>query len=143
MCLDYGEGWLFVVEKNAQGKSRNEERGEEGWALCHKLNIINERINEIILMVTLLAILSVKMSFYHTICLLESHYNTLCKVQHIRKKVICQVNFVGNFICKTYMSSYFWLFLFLFFSLWFPRYYTIGIFLLVCIDRFSDRKFSQ
>jgi len=30
LCLDYGEGWLFVVEKNAQGKSRNEERGEEG-----------------------------------------------------------------------------------------------------------------
>jgi hypothetical protein len=74
---------LFVAEKNAQGRSRNERGGEEGRALDHKLNIINGLTDKIILMVTPSTILSVKMSHHHMICLLESHCNTLRNVTGI------------------------------------------------------------
>ena len=36
-----GDGWLFVAEKNGQGRSRNGGEGEEGRMPCHKLNIID------------------------------------------------------------------------------------------------------
>jgi hypothetical protein len=85
LCRDLRErGWLFVAgKKNAQERIRNWGRGEEGRTSNHKLNITDGLTDKIILMVTQLAILSIKMSCHHTIYLLESHCNTLHNVAGI------------------------------------------------------------
>ena len=58
---------------------RNEGGGEEGY----KLNITSKMIDEIIMMVTLSAVMLVEMLCHHIIFLLESHYNNLCNVAGI------------------------------------------------------------
>jgi len=119
-------------KKNAQERIRNWRRGVEGRTSNHKLNITDWLTDKIILMVTQLAILSVKISCHHMICLLESHCNTLRNVAGIywqkffvsifTDRFYRRVNFIDNVVCKTYMLSYYLVFLFLFFPLQFPWY---------------------
>jgi hypothetical protein len=82
------------------------------------------------------------MSHHCMICLLESHCNNICNVAGIYRwkffvsiftgKFYHRVNFVGNIICKTYMSSYYDFF---YSSLptMIPSVYTMEIFLSVFI----------
>jgi hypothetical protein len=72
------------------------------------------------------------MSCHHTIYLLESHCNTLHNVAGIywqkffvgifTDRFYRRVNFIDNVVCKTYMLSYYLVFLFLLFPLQFPWY---------------------
>ena len=123
---DWGE-WLFVAEKNRQERSTNRTEGEEGRAADHKFNIIDGWTNRIILMITLSAILLVEMSCQRTVCFLQSYYNIVRNVVGIYRwkfyvgiltnEFYCRANHVGNFVYKTYMSSYCLHFFILFFSI--------------------------
>lgn len=85
---------MFVAEKITEERIRNGRRGEEGQISNHKLNITDRLTDKIILMVTSLAILSVKILYHHTICLLEFHCNTL----HIIVGIYQQKFFIGIFM---------------------------------------------
>jgi hypothetical protein len=74
---------LFCYREILQERSRNEGGGEEGRALGHILNITDRFTNEIILTVTTSTILLVSMPRHCTVCLFESHCNS-----------------VGNYVCK-------------------------------------------
>ena len=73
------------------------------------------------------------MSRHHTVCVLESHYNTIHNVANIywwkffvsifMNEFYYQVNSIGNVVCKTYTSSYcLAFFLFLLFPPRLPQY---------------------
>ena len=60
---------MFVAEKYAQERRRNEEGWEERRSSGHKLNITNGITDKIILSITSLVILSVKIPRHRMICL--------------------------------------------------------------------------
>lgn len=68
--LSGGGVTIFCKKKNEQERCRNEGREEEGKTPYHKLNIIDGLIDEHIMMVTLLIILSIKIPRHRTIYLL-------------------------------------------------------------------------
>jgi hypothetical protein len=104
---------------------KEEVEMKEGRDLGHKLNITDRLTNKIISIETASVILSVEISRHHTIFLLESHCNTLRNIVGIYQQNFSvsiftdefyhRVNFIGNYVYKTYMLSYCLLFLFFFF----------------------------
>jgi hypothetical protein len=121
----------------------------------HKLNIIDDIINIIILSVTLLVILLIKLSYHRIICLFESHYNTLHHFLSIYRGdlpvdifidvLYRRVNSIGNVVYKSYISSYS-LTLFFFHSLFpivIPSVYIDGIFLSMFTNRYRDEKLCR
>jgi len=110
LCWDWG-GWgggrLFCCREILQGRSRNEEWGEEGWAPGHILNITDGFFDRIIPTVTPLVILLVSMPHHCTVCLFEFH-----------------CNFIGNCICKNIHV----IALFVFFNSFYSDCYSLGIY---------------
>ena len=103
---------------------KEEVEMKEGRDLGHKLNITDRLTNKIISIETASVILSVEISRHHMIFLLEFHCNTLRNIVGIYQQNFSigiftdefyhRVNFIGNYVYKTYTSSYCLLFLFFF-----------------------------
>jgi len=126
-CVEIEGGWLFVAEKNGQGRSRN-GGGGESRAPGHKLNITNKLTDRIIPMVNL----SVKISCHHMIFLLESFVITsIMSFVYIDESFSLRYSWM-NFTIGIILSVMLYvkltrhriacLFLFLLFSLRFSRY---------------------
>ena len=132
---------------------KKEVEMKEGQELGYKLNITDRLTNKIILIVTTSVILSIEIPRHLMIFLLESHYNTLRNVVGIYRQKFSvsiftdefyrRVNFIGNYVCKTYTLSYCLLlfFLILSFSIAISLINTMMIFLSVFTARFSNKQF--
>jgi len=79
------------MTKKMHKEEREMREGEESRSPSHKLNIIDDITNIIILLATSLVILSIKISCHHMICLFESLCNILWHSlpQYIPKKFVC------------------------------------------------------
>jgi hypothetical protein len=117
----------------------------------HKLNITDDITSRIIQSVTSLVILSVKIPRNHMICLFESHCNTLHHSLGIYRGNLSiniftdvfyhRVNYIGNVLCKSYMSLYCLPFFSIpYFPTTIPSVYTDGIFLSVFTNGYRDEK---
>ena len=95
---------------------KKEVEMKEGQELGYKLNITDRLANKIIPIVMISVILSVEIPRHRMIFLLESQFNTLRNVVGIYQqkfsvgiftdKFYRRVNFIGNYVCKTYTLSY-------------------------------------
>ena len=65
-----------MKQKNIHKKEREMKR-EKGQLLYHKLNITNSIIDEIIPLIIISVVLSIKIQRYRTIYLFKFQYNTL------------------------------------------------------------------
>jgi len=79
LCWEWARGDCLLQKKCIRKKEKwgRGRWGEEGQLPSHKLNIIDGITNKIILLVNPSIILLVKISHHRTICLFESHCNSV------------------------------------------------------------------